>query len=154
MLFRSTAPQTLRTTPTGATADLIDRVRVAADPTNNLVYLGYVIRKFTGKDQLAVLSSADNGSNWSGPRTVATGTGTGAYFIGVPDLAIGPNHEVYAAWSDRAAWVGCDFQFPFVAQSDGSNIFVSKSVDNGFNWTTPAIVSPVFSPYLSGGPRE
>lgn len=152
--FLWSTPQALQQTPAFVGSSQIDRVRVVADPFDNYVHLIYVIRTATGKDQVAALSSADGGSFWGASRTVANGLGSGAWFVGVPDATIGPNHELYVVWSDRMVWVTCEFQSPQFVTPDGSQVYFNKSVDHGTTWSAETAISTLYSTYLSGGPTD
>lgn len=102
--------------------------------------------------RVAVIRSSDRGSTWSAPVYIAdmlgvgvtdpsTGTAVRDGAI-VPEIAVGPNGEVYVAWQDSRFSGGVH---------DG--IAVSRSSDGGLTWSTPVRVNgapstPAFTPSI------
>ncbi len=103
---------------------------------------------------VAVISSSDGGSTWSGPTIIATqvlandfAPNTGALLrtgVGLPMSAIDANNgNLYVAWEDARFTNGTVNQ-----------VVLSRSTDGGSTWSTPAVVSnanskPAFTPTVA-----
>ncbi len=98
--------------------------------------------KFTPRGaSVEVISSADGGSTWSGPRVIASqqtvndfAPNTGAFLRtsgGIPAVAVdASNGNLYVVWEDARFTNGAFNQ-----------IVISRSTDGGSTWSSPALVS-------------
>lgn len=75
-------------------------------------------------DHVYVSSSTDGGLGWTTWMRVNDATSTSAI---APDVAFGPNSEIYVAWADRGAT---------------KRAWVDRSTDGGASWNTDVIAAP------------
>ena len=78
-----------------------------------------------GGDHVYVSTTADNGNTWSTSQRINDNTSVTAIS---PDVAYGPNSELYVMWANRGFG-------SFI-------IWVDRSFDNGATWTTDVQVAP------------
>ena len=127
---------------TSGTPTLGNQIAVLPDGTlvNLFTEIDYVSGSY--KASLKVIRSADHGTTWSAPVTIAAvrSVGTrapqtgqaGRTGAGIGDIAVGPAGNLYVVWQDSRFSGG---------QRDG--IALSKSSDGGLTWSAPVEVNAV-----------
>jgi len=121
--------------------------RVVADPYDDYVYVVY--SQFApARQDVGFVASPDGGQNWSSPATLSNTSTTWSLF---PDLAVGPDHELYVCWGEYSWYYWCDFSTPFAPPGPYQ---WAKSTDRGATWTAPATLAQRFSNYTSNGPMD
>ena len=134
--------------PMAATAGTYpDFPRVVADPYDDYVYIIYTQFAPTRQD-VRYIASPDGGQTWSSPMTLSNASTTWSLY---PDLAVGPDHELYACWGEYSWYYWCDFSTPF--SPPGPYQWV-KSTNRGATWTGPATLAARYSNYTSNGPMD
>lgn len=92
---------------------------VPTSPYKNTLYDGWMV-----SNNISVSRSNTNGTSWSSPVSISSGTAAGSHNQGV-NFKGGPNGEAYAAWGVYDNWPG-----------DEKAIGFSKSLDGGTTWQT------------------
>ncbi|HEX8646529.1 MAG TPA: sialidase family protein [Thermoleophilaceae bacterium] len=134
--------------PVSEPQNLVIGVFVLADPKEeNTFYLmwNYYVLTTSPANQMWFAKTTDGGQTWtpaapvSAPFTPLPATYPGQQFrqLSIPMMAVAPNGELYATWSQYDAAPDA------AADEDGlqADVVFVKSTNGGITWSTPAVVN-------------
>src|SRR5262249_27588538 len=115
------------------------------------IYIAYSYVRADLFREVRLLRSSDGGQSWSAAPQVVSQPPPSTYYAGIPDIVVGPDHEVHVAWGELGWWYWCD-----MSNDQGPNGFLrsAHSTDFGASWTLPATISSYSSTYFSDGPMD
>lgn len=106
--------------------------KIATDGNGNWV-CAWVSRIGSGDTDLLVSRSADNGENWTAPAALNTNASTDSGNDSVLEIATDYSGNWLVVWTSYENLGG--------AVGTEGDILVSRSADNGENWTAPAVLN-------------
>src|SRR5437773_1856467 len=133
LLSGGTAQYVLRSDDGGKTlappmngGPFIDKVYIGVDPATNVLYLAGNATNPRGGGGIFMTKSTDGGATFSNPIPVSTAKTSG--FGPVP--VVGPNHEVYLAWTNFGG------RYP----NPTSTTYFNRSLDGGATWRSKDVL--------------
>ena len=142
--------------PSEVTNEAADSLRflyyphIVADPEDGSLYIAYSRHVAHFTQQMEVASSLDGGLTWSQPTIIESPQAN--FDPDDPRLAVGPNHEVYIAWSGdpKFALLFCDNSS--LAPTDV--IRFTRSLDHGATWRSASTIAPEYPDHWMTTPGD
>jgi hypothetical protein len=109
---------------TGSMLNMLDKNHLWVDNSPTSPFKGNLYDGWMYSNQINISYSNTNGTSWSAPKAISSGTAAGSHNQG-ENFKTGPNGEVYCLWAVYDSW-----------PSDEKALGFSKSLDGGVTWTT------------------